>query len=85
MDCPIYVVAKDKGYLVNSTSGLKNSTWRNGEAFSIDFTNPEAASWWSNRLRDLLVKTGIDTFKFDAGESSWYVSIVFSTNMTYKP
>jgi len=55
---------------VKSISGTVNTTWWNGDGSYIDFTNPEAANWWSNALRDLLAKTGIDTFKFDAGESS---------------
>lgn len=39
-------------------------------AAAIDFTNPEAVSWWIARLK-LLQKSGIDSFKFDAGEESW--------------
>lgn len=64
------------GYFVNSTTGTVNSTWWNGNASYIDFTNPEAAAWWSNGLRSLLATSGIDTLKFDAGEASWYVLIV---------
>jgi len=60
---------------VKSTSGTVNSTWWNGNGSYIDFTNPKAATWWSNALRDLLAKSGIDTFKFDAGETSWYVML----------
>lgn len=59
---------------MNSTKNTVNTTWWNGQASYIDFTNPEAATWWSNELHDLLGKTGIDTLKFDAGESSWYVN-----------
>lgn len=36
----------------------------------IDFTNPAAVEWWVSRLK-LLQELGIDSFKFDAGETSW--------------
>lgn len=68
-------MAKNKGYLVKSTSGTVNTTWWNGKGSYIDFTNSEAAAWWSNALRNLLATSGIDTLKFDAGESSWYVYV----------
>lgn len=67
--------AKSKGYLVNSITNSVESVWWNGKASYIDFTNPEAANWWSSSLRDLLAKSGIDTLKFDAGEFSWYVFV----------
>lgn len=37
----------------------------------MDFTNPEAAEWWSNRVRSIIETYDIDSVKFDAGESSW--------------
>ena len=37
----------------------------------MDFTNTEAMTWWTQRLRDLKQQTGIDSFKFDAGETTW--------------
>lgn len=71
----IHSLAKNRGYLVNSTKGTVNTVWWNGKASYIDFTNPEAANWWASSLRDLLAKSGIDTLKFDAGEFSWYVFV----------
>jgi alpha-glucosidase (family GH31 glycosyl hydrolase) len=59
------------GYFVNSTLNTVDSFWWNGNASYIDFTNPKAATWWANALRELLEKSGIDSLKFDAGESSW--------------
>ena len=40
----------------------------------IDFTNPEAVQWWKGRLENLRTNYGIDSFKFDAGESNWLPS-----------
>lgn len=51
-----------------------NTQWWNsgpGRASHIDFTKPQAAAWYSERLKSLQTKDGIDSFKFDAGESSW--------------
>jgi len=73
LNCDIHKVAKSKGYFVNSTKNTVESVWWNGKASYIDFTNPEAATWWSNNLRQMLAKSGVDTLKFDAGECSWYV------------
>ncbi|XP_050054629.1 myogenesis-regulating glycosidase-like isoform X3 [Aphis gossypii] len=87
LDCPCHEVAKTKGYLAKSTSNTTNVTWWNGDASYVDFTNPEAAAWWSNALSNLLAKSGIDTLKFDAGESSWSPQLpVFHDNdLIYYP
>ncbi|XP_055697858.1 myogenesis-regulating glycosidase-like [Phlebotomus papatasi] len=72
---PYYTTAKDNGYLVQDHSGNTDTKWWNSaedEAAYIDFTNPEAAAWYTGRLRNLLEVTGIDSFKFDAGETSWH-------------
>lgn len=45
--------------------------WNSDQAGLLDFTNTEAAAWWAQRLVDLQQQTGIDSFKFDAGESAW--------------
>lgn len=55
-------------------NGNPDTEWWNskkGESAYIDFTNPAAADWYETRLRKLLVDTGIDSYKFDAGETSW--------------
>lgn len=74
-DCqPWYDEAKQNGYLVLDQSGSPVTQWwdsETGQAGAIDFTKPEAAEWFSNRLRKLQTDAGIDSFKFDAGESSW--------------
>ena len=40
----------------------------------VDFTSESAARWWKDRLENLRTVTGIDSFKFDAGEANWMPS-----------
>ena len=48
--------------------------WNSGFASYVDFTDDRAVSWWTQRLLDLQNTTGIDSFKFDAGEANWMPS-----------
>jgi alpha-glucosidase len=71
---PWYSEAESKGYFVANHEGNTNTTWwcsGKDEAAYIDFTKPEAANWYVNRLKRLQEEDGIDAFKFDAGETSW--------------
>lgn len=42
----------------------------NGSAL-IDFTQSDAVEWFNQRLMQLVALMGIDSFRFDAGESNW--------------
>lgn len=42
--------------------------WNTPPVAALDVTNPEAVDWFVGRLRALQEATGIDGFKFDAGE-----------------
>lgn len=55
---PFFSEAMDNYFLVPTSS-------------HVDFTNPEAVAWFSNRLKLIQENYGIDSFKFDFGESSW--------------
>ncbi|MCP9261408.1 hypothetical protein DINM_004777 [Dirofilaria immitis] len=44
--------------------------WWRGEAYVIDFTNPEAVHWFCEQL-EKIKKLGIFSFKFDAGEVTY--------------
>ncbi|XP_037042609.1 myogenesis-regulating glycosidase-like [Bradysia coprophila] len=72
---PIYSEALSKGYLVLDHNNSPDVYWWNTEPNSqsahIDFTKAEAAQWYTDRLRTLQSTSGIDSFKFDAGEGSW--------------
>ena len=59
---PEYNEAKDKGYLAHD-----RAEWWFGAGGMIDFTNPDAATWWNDRLRPLYAR-GIAFFKNDDGE-----------------
>lgn len=72
-----YQEAKKNNYFVADHSGNIETQWWNSEtaqASYIDFTKTDAANWYYNRLRKLQTTAGIDSFKFDAGESSWVPS-----------
>ncbi|CAH0399609.1 unnamed protein product [Chilo suppressalis] len=71
---PWYSEAKSKGYLVSSEYGSEETSWWNDNGTTtayIDFTKPEARGWYTDRLQKLKDQTGLDSFKFDAGETSW--------------
>ncbi|XP_044742136.1 myogenesis-regulating glycosidase-like [Chrysoperla carnea] len=71
---PYFSDAKKKGYLVKNEQGEVETQWWNSgkrEASIVDFTNEEARNWWAERLWKLKNETGLDSYKFDAGESSW--------------
>jgi len=62
--------AQIKGYLV-----CNQIDWWQGQGYLIDLTNARAMDWWESKLRQLMECTGIDGFKFDAGEHSFLPSV----------
>lgn len=44
------------------------SWWNRPPVTALDVTNPEAVDWMVSRLKHLQESTGVDSFKFDAGE-----------------
>jgi myogenesis-regulating glycosidase len=48
--------------------------WWQGRGGLLDVTNPSALEWFFERLISLQIKTGIDGFKFDAGEACFLPS-----------
>lgn len=73
---PWYSEALNAGYFVKNSTGAVRTKWWNTQkadewASYIDFTKPEAAAWFEGRLNTLKEQGGFDSFKFDAGETSW--------------
>ena len=59
-----------KGYLVRGPDGAPRLVpWWQGQGGLLDVTNPEAREWFRQRLGGLQAATGLDGFKFDAGEA----------------
>ncbi|WP_218713101.1 alpha-xylosidase [Arthrobacter sp. BF1] len=64
----LFKEAMELGYLVKNADGSvwQWDMWQAGMAL-VDFTNPEAARWYQEKLRTLLGQ-GVDSFKTDFGE-----------------
>lgn len=63
---------KEHDYFAKNISGQTLAIWWNSDnSHQIDFTNSEAAQWWVDRVKKLQENPGIDSFKFDAGESNF--------------
>ncbi|HEY5518414.1 MAG TPA: alpha-xylosidase [Cellulomonas sp.] len=65
---PLFADGAAKGYLLKTADG---SVWQSDQWVAgmglVDFTNPEAAAWFTGRL-DRLLGMGVDAFKTDFGE-----------------
>ena len=59
---------KEKGYFLKKPNGdvWQTDDWQPGMAI-VDFTNPEACRWYSEKLKEL-IRMGVDCFKTDFGE-----------------
>lgn len=72
---PHFSYARDNNLLVKSYAGSTDTSWWNSAknaAGHVDFTNPKARSWFRQRLEAIQHDEGIDIFKFDGGETTWY-------------
>ncbi|XP_049939040.1 myogenesis-regulating glycosidase-like [Schistocerca serialis cubense] len=71
-DCePRYSRALEEDWFVSDSEGSTNTSWWNGQGGIIDFNSVAASGQWSCMLWQIKTETGIDSFKFDAGETSW--------------
>ncbi|MDD3339295.1 MAG: alpha-xylosidase [Lachnospiraceae bacterium] len=69
--------AREKKYLIQKVNGSvwQTDLWQAGMGI-VDFTNPDAVSWYQEKLRFLL-NMGVDSFKTDFGERIPVKDIVY--------
>ncbi|KAF2905132.1 hypothetical protein ILUMI_01040 [Ignelater luminosus] len=74
-DCVKYrEIGRRYGYFAKNSEGNDLTKWWNSkgnDAHYLDFSKAEVRLWFTERLRSIQEKHGIDSFKFDAGETSW--------------
>lgn len=65
---PLFQEGMEKGYLIKKNNGdvWQTDMWQAGMGL-VDFTNPNAAIWYQDKLKTLL-DMGVDCFKTDFGE-----------------
>jgi alpha-glucosidase (family GH31 glycosyl hydrolase) len=64
---------KKRGFLVRRKSGRPYLVrWWQGRGGLLDVTNPAALDWFYQNLRALQEQTGLDGYKFDAGEACFF-------------
>jgi len=67
-----YEHGKSQGYFLSGEDGNPEViTWWNGQGSSIDFTSKKAGDWYKELLEKVKTRYDIDSFKFDAGETSY--------------
>ena len=69
----------------NSTKVSLTQWWDGNLAALIDFTNKDAADWFVKQLNMIRNETGIDSFKFDAGEFGYVPTYYSLKNATTNP
>lgn len=65
---PLFAEGQRSGFFIKKINGdvWQTDLWQPGMAI-VDFTNPDAATWFCSKLRALLAM-GVDAFKTDFGE-----------------
>ncbi|MCA2002693.1 MAG: glycoside hydrolase family 31 protein, partial [Chloroflexi bacterium] len=65
-----FAEGEKNGWLVRQADGSPYPVqWWQGRGGLLDATNPSALDWFFARLKNLQDQTGVDGFKFDAGEA----------------
>lgn len=75
-DSAEYRYLRDRNYLIRRADGSGPAVldWWNGLSACFDLSNPEAADYLYNTLRQMQTEYGVDGFKFDAGDPERYCS-----------
>jgi len=82
-DSEVYRKLEASGLLLkNQDNQPKMVRWWNGVSALLDFTNPEAVDWFTSQLDYLMEEYGVDGFKFDAGDSQYYLDVKAHKDVT---
>ena len=65
-------LAKKDLLLTEADNGPAMIKWWNGVSAVLDLSNPRSRSWFKDQLDYLTNEYGVDGFKFDAGDASFY-------------
>ena len=73
-DSPEYRYLASRGFLLKQrgTNTPAIIPWWNGQSACLDLTRPGTVDYLVQQLRDLQQRHGVDGFKFDAGDNSFY-------------
>lgn len=72
-DSEVYRELVKKNYLIkNKDNEIAIRKWWNGYSAILDMSNPETQLWMKIQLDNLINNFGVDGFKFDAGDASFY-------------
>lgn len=73
-DTPEYRELEEKNFLIKAKGENRPAIikWWNGQSACYDLTNPQARDHYIAQLKKLQSEYGIDGFKFDAGDNSFY-------------
>jgi len=75
-DSAVFRDLSKRGLLLRESVGTAKEPalirWWNGASAVLDLSNPKSSEWFDGRLRHLSDTYGVDGFKFDAGDASFY-------------
>lgn len=72
-DCDVYrALAVKKAFFMEKPGDPAMVTWWNGKSAMLDLSNPEASAWFKGELARLQTTYGVDGYKLDAGDTSFY-------------
>ena len=81
-DSDVYrALAKQQAFLKDQTGRPAMVRWWNGASALLDFTRPAAVAWFQGRLEALHHDFGVDGFKFDAGDATFYPGLIAAKNV----